>query len=164
MTEWEYVGRLPTLTNPFKEETTFVYDDASRLTRKNLDNGTYELYTYDNRSRLIGIDIRNSATSLIDSHSYEYDDVSNIVERTSGGVTTEFGYDLVGQLISETRSGYAASYTYDANGNRLTRTVNTVTEEYAYDSADKLLSVSIDELNVKQFGYDATGGPDKRER
>ncbi len=81
----------------------------------------------------------------------------NIVERTSGGVTAEFGYDLVGQLISETRNGYAASYTYDANGNRLTRTVNTVTEEYAYDSADKLQSVSINELNVKQFGYDAAG-------
>ena len=92
-----------------------------------------------------------------DSHSYEYDDVSNIVERTSGGVTTEFGYDLVGQLISETRNGYAASYTYDANGNRLTRTVNSVTEDYVYDSADKLLEVSIDSQVVKEFTYDSAG-------
>jgi RHS repeat-associated protein len=159
VTEYEYDddGRLVSLTNPFEETTSFVYDDASRLTRKNLANGVYELYTYDNRSRLIGIQIKNSAHQLIDSHSYDYDAVSNIVERTSGGVTTEFGYDLVGQLISETRSGYSASYTYDANGNRLTRTVNNVTEEYAYDGADKLLEVTINSQTVKEFTYDAAG-------
>jgi len=82
------------------------------------------------------------AHQLIDSHEYEYDAVSNIVERTSGGVTTEFGYDLVGQLISETRSGYSASYNYDANGNRLTRTVNSVTEEYEYDAAGRTTSIT----------------------
>lgn len=83
-----------------------------------------------------------AARKLIDSHEYDYDSVSNIVERTSGGVTTEFGYDLVGQLISETRNGYSASYNYDANGNRLTRTVNSVTEEYEYDAAGRTTSIT----------------------
>jgi RHS repeat-associated protein len=97
------------------------------------------------------------AQQLIDSHDYEYDAVSNIVERTTGGITTTFDYDLVGQLIAETRNGYSASYTYDANGNRLTRTVNNVTEEYEYDGADKLLEVSINQQAVKEFTYDAAG-------
>jgi YD repeat-containing protein len=48
--------------------------------------------------------------------------VSDIAERTSGGVTTEFGYELIGQLISETRTVYSATKHYDAFGNQTTST------------------------------------------
>lgn len=95
--------------------------------------------------------------TTVRSQNYTYDDASNVLTHTTGGVTTTYGYDDIDQLISESRSGYSASYSYDANGNRLTRTVNGTTEDYAYDDADKLLTVKIGTTTIKSFTYDEAG-------
>jgi RHS repeat-associated protein len=159
VTEYRYddASRLVSVLNPYNELTEFEYDDDSKLIRKLFANGTKEEYSYDERNRLVGIVLKKSNNDVLSSHQYVYDAVSNIVQRTSNGVTTEFTYDLIDQLRTETRNDYEAEYTYDANGNRLTRTVSEVTEEYAYDDADKLLSVSINENPVKEYTYDACG-------
>jgi RHS repeat-associated protein len=159
VTEYGYddASRLVSVLNPYNELTEFEYDDDSKLIRKLFANGTKEEYSYDERNRLVGIVLKKSNNDVLSSHQYVYDAVSNIVQRTSNGVTTEFEYDLIDQLLTETKQGYSAEYTYDANGNRLTRTVNNVTEDYEYDDADKLLSVSINENPVKEYTYDACG-------
>jgi YD repeat-containing protein len=96
-TEYEYdeASRLVSILNPHNELTEFFYDDDGKLTRKNFHNGTYELYSYDPRSRLTEIVLKKSNNDVLSSYQYVYDAVSNIVSRTSNGVTTEFTYDLI---------------------------------------------------------------------
>ena len=97
--------------------------NASRLSSMDYHNGTYALYTYDERSRVVKIEHKNSSHSVIAKEENTYDPASNITQRISGGVTTDYDYDEINQLIDKDDGTYHASYTYDANGNRLTRTI-----------------------------------------
>ena len=142
-------------TNPFSETTTVEFDNAGRVDRKNLPNGMYEEYTFDDRSRPTFIKTYDSSDALQDTKSYVWDAASRITSAVEGGVTTTYGYDLIDQLLTEVKTAlsYSAAYTYDANGNRLTRTVNGSTETYAYDDEDRLTGIT-GGPNPRTYSYD----------
>ena len=147
------------MTNPWGEQTSVSFDSAGRVDRKNLPNGMYETYTFDNRSRPTHIRTYNSADVLQETKSYVWDAASRVTSATEGGVVTAYTYDNIDQLLTEVKGAplnYSGSYTYDANGNRLTRTVNGSTETYSYDDADKLLSIT-GGSNPRTYTYDAAG-------
>ena len=161
LTEYSYdaYGRFSSLTNPFAEVTSVTFDSAGRVSRKDLDSGVYETYSYDERSRPELILVKDSSNAEIDRKEYVWDAASRVTSAKEGGYWSYYEYDAIDQLIEEEKPGlsYLATYTYDANGNRLTRTVNSVTESYVYDEADKLETVSINSSVVKEFTYDAAG-------
>ncbi len=161
VTEFEYdeFGRFELLTNPLSEVTTVTYDAAGRISRKDLDSGVYETFTYDERSRPTLILVKNSGNAEIDRKEYVWDEASRITSAKEGGYWSYYEYDAIDQLIEEEKPGlsYLATYTYDANGNRATRTVNSVTETYSYDEADKLEDITVNSSVVKEYTYDAAG-------
>ena len=148
-------------TNPWGETTTVAFDSGGRVERKNLPNGMYETYDFDNRSRPTHIRTYNSANSLQDTKEYVWDAASRVMQAKEGGIWTTYGYDQIDQLTSEVKAAlnYSASYSYDPNGNRLSRAVNGVTEVYAYDDADKLLSI-VGGPNPRTYTYDQMGRTD----
>ena len=63
-------------TNPFGETTTVAFDSAGRVERKDLPNGMYETYRFDNRSRPEFIKTYNNGGVLQDTKSYSWDAAS----------------------------------------------------------------------------------------
>ncbi|MEQ1876724.1 MAG: RHS repeat-associated core domain-containing protein [Bdellovibrionia bacterium] len=155
--EYDTLLRLKKLTNPESEVTEWAYDDAGRMNKRTLGNGTWEAITYDDWNRPTAINLKKPTNTTIRAQSYQYDNASNVTQHVVAGVTTNYTYDDINQLLSETKSGHAASYTYDANGNRLTKTLNGVTQSYVNDLGDKLTSITQGGSEVKSFGYDAAG-------
>ena len=119
---------------PSKMMAKCEYDYDSKLVRKFFANGTKEEYSYDERSRLMGIVLKKSNNDVLSSHQYVYDAVSNIIARDDNGTVTEFTYDLIDQLLSETKQGYSAEYAYDANGNLIDYS-GTWSGSFAYGGA-----------------------------
>ncbi|CAN5476162.1 hypothetical protein BH11ARM2_BH11ARM2_24510 [soil metagenome] len=130
-------GRLDSLANRFSQTTSYAYDSLGRLSVRTLPNGSYATKTYDARSRVATVISRKPDTTTIRSHTYGYDDASQITSDRIDTITTSYGYDGAGQLTSESRTGYSASYDYDHNHNRTSRTVGSTTHDYAYDAGDK---------------------------
>lgn len=59
----EDTGQLLSIINHNSETTSFDYDDLGRLEKKTFHTGVYELYGYDERNRLLSIDVKNSSHS-----------------------------------------------------------------------------------------------------
>ena len=141
-TSYSYDGleRLTSIANPFGEVTTFQYDADSRLIRKNLANGTYTTYSYNNRGFLTGIYNYKSNGALIAYATYTYDAEGNRLSMTTPEGTYTYTYDAIYRLTGEANPiGGNYSYTYDAVGNRTSMTYNGITTNCTYDAGNKLL-------------------------
>ncbi|HRI43302.1 MAG TPA: RHS repeat-associated core domain-containing protein [Fimbriimonadaceae bacterium] len=161
---YDTYGRADRIASAFNEVTDILYDNlGSRVERKNLPNGTHELYEFDVRGRVKDIQLvdSNSGDDLLRGLTYTYNEVDNIVqivETRASTITKTYDYDAIDQLIEETWStGYSAEYEYDENGNRTRRTVGTTVEDYFYGDDDELTEIKIGSTVVKSFGYDAAG-------
>ena len=156
---WDFAYDVPTsMTNAFNETTSVQFDGFGRVYRTNLPNGTYEIVTFDARSRPSSVVVRDSLDVEIDRKEYVWDAANRATNALEGGVWSNYTYDVIDQLIAEAKPSisYSASYSFDANGNRTSRTVNGVTETYAYDDADKLLSIT-GGFNPRTYSYDLAG-------
>ena len=137
-------GRLSSLRSTVDGTTTFTYDGANRLIRKDKGNADFETYSYDTASQLTDTGYWWMDATLARALHYDYDPSGSVVRRSQGNVVTTYGYDGAGQQTSETSAGdiaYSDGYTYDHNGNRLTQTQNgSVVQSFTYDAHDKLTS------------------------
>jgi len=145
---WYYTydagGRLSSLRSTADGTTTFSYDGADRLIRKDKGNADFETYSYDTASQLTDTGYYWMDATPARALHYDYDPSGSVVRRSQGNVVTTYGYDGAGQQSSETSAGdiaYSYGYTYDHNGNRLTQTQNgSVVQSFTYDAHDKLTS------------------------
>jgi RHS repeat-associated protein len=151
--------------------TTFVYDNANRLTTQTHQYytvfgfpltytalATY-VYSYDNANRLTTqVDAEGTAT-------FTYDN-ANELTAVGGSRSESFSYDLNG---NRTMTGYTTgtnneltaspnmTYTYDNEGN-LTSETNTsthVTTSFTYDYRNRLVSVTQGGSTIASYTYDA---------
>ncbi len=163
--DYDNLGRLSKLTNPHSEITEWLFDNAGRMEKRKLGNGTFEEVTYDERNRPKIIKLKNSATTILRQQTYGYDKASNVLSHAYlNGTTTAYEYDNINQLTREYRGSSGAptweqTYSYDANGNRATRAIlGQGAETYANDAGDKLTSVTATgTLPSKTFTYDNLG-------
>jgi RHS repeat-associated protein len=144
---------------------TFTYDANNRRTTRTLPNGTTSTYSYDQASRITGIQTANNAAT-IDNVAYTYDNAGNRITKTQPQTNYNYTYDAIYRLTQATpSSGTQENYTYDQVGNRLTKAPDTSpntneTTQYSYDDENRLTGVQITQNgNIKQltFAYDPFG-------
>jgi RHS repeat-associated protein len=146
---------------------TFAYDANNRRTTRTLPNGTTSTYSYDQASRLTGIQTANNAAT-IDNVTYTYDNAGNRLTKTQNAINYSYNYDNIYRLINTSPTGTTQApetYTYDQVGNRLTKLPDTppntnATTQYSYDDENRLTGVQITQNgNIKQltFAYDPFG-------
>ncbi|MBX2809165.1 MAG: RHS domain-containing protein, partial [Cellvibrionaceae bacterium] len=102
----------------------YVYDDAKRVSQWQGIAGETRNYSYDNASRLIGVQSPNIP------ETFTYDSMGN---RQNGNAQ----FDVANRLTEDDNF----AYTYDVNGNRTQKINKTTgeTERYTYNGLDQLV-------------------------
>jgi hypothetical protein len=130
-------------------------------------NGVEQIRSYDNASRLVGIESEKSAVTIEDM-SWTLDGVGNPVTLTADGRDETYEYDEMNQLTDACYQALcvsndpSVSYTYDLVGNRLSEIrrdgMTTVTRDYTYagDGSDRLEDVD-DGTTTENYAYDDNG-------
>jgi len=109
------------------------YNALGQVGRVDYGNGTRSIYTYYTQTyRIETMTTRDGSDAIIQSLSYGYDNVGNIMSITDSlnSVTQTFDYDEVDRLTqamastSDLSRKYDLTYTYDVAGNMLAKTDN----------------------------------------
>lgn len=109
-------------------------------------------YEYDSEYELKKEKI-TKADGTVSTIQYTYDAVGNRLSKNADGEVTEYIYDSNNELISEGNK----TYTYDRNGNRIAVHDGNVTTAYSYNIWNQMESVSVGEIKVYDYKYDAGG-------
>jgi RHS repeat-associated protein len=126
--DYDGVGRLNQLTNPFSETSTWGYRDNGWLQTQTLSNGSYTTYTLNALGLTTDLKtLKSDNTTVLSEFSVPstsgYDGVGNLLSLTASlpaattyNGTNTYAYDTKNQLTSEvsTRNGgYTNSFAYD---------------------------------------------------
>ncbi len=111
--------------NGLSATTTYLYDDANRLTSV---GGV--AYTYDNNGNLLSDG----------ANTYSYDAANRLISVTSSqGTVTSYGYNGLGDRLTETVNGVTTTFTMDLSpstglraGSGLTQALSDGTHDYLY--------------------------------
>jgi RHS repeat-associated protein len=168
---YDYAGRRDQLDLANGTRTTYVYDDANRLTdlvnlvvspesvissfsythdkvgtplSMTTVDGTHT-YAYDDTYQLTGADYPEGY--LFPDITFDYDEVGNRELVTDGGTTSYTPNDL-----NQYTDVGGTAFVHEANGNLTSDGVNT----YAYDLENRMVSATTPSTTVT-FGYDALG-------
>ncbi len=129
-----------------------AFADYTRNAKGDLTGGNGIVYEYDavnNITRVDGVD-------------YTYNDMAQIVSKSTAEGTWTYMYDLDGNLTGEMLGDGAEihlTYTYDAAGNRLTRKdeVSGVTTTWTYGSMNQVLTIQTGADAEVEYIYDLNG-------
>jgi RHS repeat-associated protein len=141
--EYDAVGRLATV----RDETAalvvdYIYDAVGRLARRELGNGVYSEYQYDDASRLKSVVNHAPGGSVLSSFSYSYDARGRRTSMTTTAGSWLYEYDDLGQLTAWVEpGGRRVAYTYDSLGNRLTVDDAGVLTAYAVSAMNRYTQV-----------------------
>ena len=134
--------RLTAVDNPTLDDEAFTYDAVgNRLTSAGI-TGTW---TYNQNNELQGYS----------DASYAYDDNGNMIQKTVGGVVTNYVYNVEGRL-AEVRDGSGsliASYYYDPYGRRLWKEVAGVRTYFHYANEGLIGEYDAGGNEIKTYGY-----------
>ena len=113
-----------TITDPQGQVTTYLYDNAKRLTGKNLSNGEKLRYTLDNAGRTIQTQTFDAQNNLATTESATYDGLNRITQRINA-------------------QNKITACTYDANGNVTAVTdPNNLTTTTQYDALNRPILIT----------------------
>ena len=155
--------------------TTYTYDAAGNVSRRNLPNSVTTDYRFDADGRLTNVLHRTGGGALICQYGYTLNAIGNrtqMTETTTNSVsvrTTAYTYDALDRLETVLYpEGRFVSYGYDSFGNRLSMTevigAATNMTAYSYDTDSRLLSTTLNGVPDENFYYDATGNLVQRVR
>jgi RHS repeat-associated protein len=122
--------------------TDLTYDSLSRV--KTIKDGKLQTrtFTYDNLDRVTGVEMKNSAGTVLATETAVYDEDGNMTSRvdSEGGTskTTSVEYDTLNRMKKETLPGSKTNeYTYDSSSNLTSLTTNGGdTVSYQYDDVN----------------------------
>ncbi len=176
---YDNAGNRTSMLTPDNVTTSYVYDDAGRLTSITNNTGAYAFaydfggrrttltypggatatYTYDANSNLLNVLHARSGATLLQP-AYTYDQVNNRITRTDT-LPTSSGNNLQENMTydnaNEQLNINTATYTYDANGNRASKTEGTTVTTYTYDDENRLIQVSANGATIATYAYDPFG-------
>src|SRR5713226_2755804 len=158
-TTWNATYRLPaTITEPSGVSgvnlvTTFTYDTAGNLTKKNLTAGSVSRewnYTYNARGQVLTVDGPRTDVTDVTTIAY-YSDTDTCVgcrgqvytvTNAAGHITTFNSYDADGRPTQITDpNGVATTLTYKTRGWLASRSVGGETTSFDYDAVGNLSKV-----------------------
>jgi YD repeat-containing protein len=113
--------------------------------------GTQRSYTYDALMRLQALTVLDPSSSSLLDYAYTYDEVGNILTKTTEHGNYTYGYDTVSRLLTADNPVLAdEDYTYDNVGNRLTSA--DVSGSWSYNTNNELLGYA-----EVEYTYDENG-------
>jgi RHS repeat-associated protein len=161
-------GNIATFTGPDGVTVSYGYDKANRLktvsipgegtvtyneyyggtpNKITLPGGGTQLITFDALARPVALVSKDGAGNSIFSQSLAYNQVNNIVSKTTDHDDYHYTYDALDRLTAVDNPALPdESYTYDAIGNQLTKTISLIgggddiTETYQYNQNNELLN------------------------
>lgn len=155
--EFSYDGDITTITDPYGNVTTHVYDEEFHLIENQDALGSSIFYTYSEDHLPLTITDKNGNTT-----TYTYDERGNLLTVTDpqGNVTT-YTYDVDDNVLTRTDAlDNLFTYEYDAEGHLVRSTApDGGMVEHTYND-EGLLIRTADELgNVTETTYNAQGLP-----
>lgn len=164
---YDSAGRLQRITDEtITEIVHYHYDGAGRIERKELGNGVYTDYRYDEAWQVLSLSNRKPDGTILSQFQYTYDSRGRRKTMTTtygpGDPRLEgewiYDYDDVGQLTAWTGpDGRHVEYRYDALGNRITETNDGVVINYATNNLNQYIRVGI-----AAYEYDLDGNMSRR--
>ena len=145
---YDIEGRLTAKSDSGISSYTFTLDKNGNRTGANVTQpvgnrlqNTSQNYTYDAANR-----IQNAGPN-----TFGFDNNGNMISKTEGGVTTNYGYDFENRLVSVSGS---SQYFYSGQGVRLQKIEGTRTTRYVVDSNHDLSQVLCEtDANGVVFAY-----------
>jgi len=145
-------------------QTSYHYDEYSRLTEKLFSNGTKTQYQYNPLGHLQELSHWNT-DGLLDKYQYEYDLMGNKtgITKERKGLADESGaygytYDPLNRLQDIQKDGkLLRSYEYDAYGNRAKMVDGSVQTSYVYNALNQLISTADTSGTEQRYRYDKRG-------
>ncbi len=135
-------GLKQTFTNPDGLTYEYTYDDNNQLVGVQIPEvgyithsaykwnrpeevlfpgGSRRQYDYDPLMRVKSITAEDPGRNILMQYQYDYDKVSNIIEKSTGHGNYAYAYDALYRLRNADNPGQSdEAFTYDAVGNRLT--------------------------------------------
>jgi len=161
---FDALGRITSVATPdgavvttgYSGNAVTVTDQAGKL-RRSITDGLGRLKRVDEPDAGNNLD---SGGTPVQSTSYTYDVLGNVVTVSQGAQTRTFGYDSLGRLTSASNpeSG-TVSYGYDANSNQTSRVdARSITTTMAYDALNRVTSKSYNDspqTDTVNYFYDA---------
>jgi RHS repeat-associated protein len=149
VTEYDSMGRVHRVTNPFRRRQIDQWDPLSPAEEK------WTTREYDALGRITRVTTPDGAdvTTVYAANRVTVTD--------SAGVTKQTETDALGRLknVSEDPGGlnYLTQYEYDPMGNLTSVTQGVQTRTYTFDSLSRLLAAENPESGLLQYRYDASG-------
>jgi RHS repeat-associated protein len=174
-TTWHATYRLPaTITEPSGVSgvnlvTTFTYDAAGNLTKKNMTAGSNVRewnYTVNSRGQVLTIDGPRTDLTDVTTIAYYADNDTCVacrgqvytVTNAASQVTTFNSYDLDGRPTQITDpNGVVTTLTYKTRGWLASRSTGGETTSYDYDDAGNLNKVTLPDGSWVSYEYDVAG-------
>jgi RHS repeat-associated protein len=165
-------GLKQTFTNPDGLTYEYTYDDDNQLVGVQIPEvgyithsaykwnrpeevlfpgGSRRQYDYDPLMRVKSITAEDPGRNILMQYQYDYDKVSNIIEKSTGHGDYVYQYDALYRLRNADTPGQSdEAFTYDAVGNRLTSAITTGTWSYNQNN-------ELQHYDDVSYVYDANG-------
>ena len=180
--QYDAIGNVTNVIDPFDGSTRFEYDRVGRKTRRVLPNGIVTTWEYNWCDQVTNIVHKTSGETVLASFAYvrdtggeptkitredgssvelQYDAalrLTNEVYKTSEGAVVEeisYGYDAAGSRIRLVKGGNTLTNSVSA-GYRITQVKSgaAVAESYTYDNGGRVTGVTRDDA-TRSFGYNS---------
>ncbi len=127
--------------DPLGHETRFTYDDYKTTITDPQGSRTIEIL--DSMSRVTEKRKESPSGDLLLKELFTYDEMGELITRTSEGKTTTLTRDIMGRLIKEEEPlGKTTSYDYDIKGRLIAKTSPNGTILYRhYDDLDRMIEL-----------------------
>ncbi|MEC1743604.1 RHS repeat-associated core domain-containing protein, partial [Schinkia azotoformans] len=169
--DYDQAGMMASLNGPNKEQVGQFYDEAGRLKKSFISDGTKAYNTYYEYNELgdlkeYRLETADGVILSREKHAYDGDGNTTVITYDDGSKHS-FQYDLASRLTNEQKIASngavltTISYQYDPYGNRLTITKNGTTTTYKYDTANQISSVN---GSAGIYQYDQNGNQIRDDR
>ncbi len=131
---------------------TIHYRADGLITSLSYGNGRQETRSYDDAGRLSCKQLNN-----LPEQCYQYDANGNILNIDQQANDSTYGYDSLDRLILANKNNQQIEYGLDSNGNRTDKQVDANNESYTTAQESNQLLNRVSNNNTHNYSYDASG-------